>query len=450
MEKIELTKKLYIKTYGCQMNIYDSDNMRDLMATIGYQKTDDISDANMVIINTCHIREKATEKLYSDLGRVQKVKVKFEEKAADKMIVAVAGCVSQAEGKEIFRRSPIVDIIVGPESYQTLPDLVGRILRGQRKQIDLDFKPNNKFDILKESRSTSQISNFVSVQEGCDKFCTFCVVPYTRGPEFSRNIVDIYNETLAHAKNGTKEIYLLGQNVNAYHGLDEDGKVSNLSGLINKISEIPEIKRIRYTTSHPKDMDDDLILCHGENKKLMPFLHLPVQSGSNDVLQKMNRKHTRQDYFKIIEKLRAKNPNIGLSSDFIVGFPGETDKDFEDTLDLIKKIKFSSCYSFKYSSRPGTAAADSNAQIDEDIKSKRLKILQELLNKQQMEFNQSFEGVEMPILVDKRGKKEGQIMGKSPWLQSVILEDFNEKYFGQIVNVKIIKARPNSLIAKIL
>ncbi len=450
MEKIELTKKLYIKTYGCQMNIYDSDNMRDLMATIGYQKTDDISDANMVIINTCHIREKATEKLYSDLGRVQKVKVKFEEKAADKMIVAVAGCVSQAEGKEIFRRSPIVDIIVGPESYQTLPDLVGRILRGQKKQIDLDFKPNNKFDILKESRSTSQISNFVSVQEGCDKFCTFCVVPYTRGPEFSRNIIDIYNETLAHAKNGTKEIYLLGQNVNAYHGLDEDGEVSNLSGLINKISEIPEIKRIRYTTSHPKDMDDDLILCHGENKKLMPFLHLPVQSGSNDVLQKMNRKHTRQDYFKIIEKLRAKNPNMGLSSDFIVGFPGETDKDFEDTLDLIKKIKFSSCYSFKYSPRPGTAAADSNTQIDEDIKSKRLKILQELLNKQQMEFNQSFEGTEMPILVDKRGKKEGQIMGKSPWLQSVILEDFNEKYFGQIVNVKIIKARPNSLIAQIL
>lgn len=450
MEKIELTKKLYIKTYGCQMNIYDSDNMRDLMATIGYQKTDDISDANMVIINTCHIREKATEKLYSDLGRVQKVKVKFEEKDADKMIVAVAGCVSQAEGKEIFRRSPIVDIIVGPESYQTLPDLVGRILRGQKKQIDLDFKPNNKFDILKESRSTSQISNFVSVQEGCDKFCTFCVVPYTRGPEFSRNIIDIYNETLAHAKNGTKEIYLLGQNVNAYHGLDEDGEVSNLSGLINKISEIPEIKRIRYTTSHPKDMDDDLILCHGENKKLMPFLHLPVQSGSNDVLQKMNRKHTRQDYFKIIEKLRAKNPNMGLSSDFIVGFPGETDKDFEDTLDLIKKIKFSSCYSFKYSPRPGTAAADSNTQIDEDIKSKRLKILQELLNKQQMEFNQSFEGTEMPILVDKRGKKEGQIMGKSPWLQSVILEDFNEKYFGQIVNVKIIKARPNSLIAQIL
>ena len=247
-----------------------------------------------------------------------------------------------------------------------------------------------------------------------------------------------------------KEIYLLGQNVNAYHGLDEDGEVSNLSGLINKISEIPEIKRIRYTTSHPKDMDDDLILCHGENKKLMPFLHLPVQSGSNDVLQKMNRKHTRQDYFKIIEKLRAKNPNMGLSSDFIVGFPGETDKDFEDTLDLIKKIKFSSCYSFKYSPRPGTAAADSNTQIDEDIKSKRLKILQELLNKQQMEFNQSFEGTEMPILVDKRGKKEGQIMGKSPWLQSVILEDFNEKYFGQIVNVKIIKARPNSLIAQIL
>ena len=447
---MELTKKLYIKTYGCQMNVYDSDNMRDLMATIGYQKTEDISEANMVIINTCHIREKATEKLYSDLGRVRKIKNKFEENTGDKMIVAVAGCVSQAEGKEIFRRSPIVDIIVGPESYQTLPDLVGNILRGQKKQIDLDFKPNNKFDLLQESRSKSEISNFVSIQEGCDKFCTFCVVPYTRGAEFSRNVADIYKEAISHAKNGTKEIYLLGQNVNAYHGCDESGQNSNLAKLIDKISEIPEISRIRYTTSHPRDMDDELILCHGTNPKLMPFLHLPVQSGSNNILQKMNRKHTRQDYFRIIEKLRQKRPDIGLSSDFIVGFPGETDQDFEDTLDLVEKIKFAACYSFKYSPRPGTGAADAISQIDEDIKSKRLKILQDLLNKQQIEFNQSFEGVEMPILFDKNGNYKGQIMGKSPWLQSVILEDFQEKYFGEIIDVKIIKARPNSLIAKII
>jgi len=448
MEKVKANKKLYIKTYGCQMNVYDSDNMRDLMATIGYQQTDEISEANMVIINTCHIREKATEKLYSDLGRVRKVKNKFEEKSDDKMIVAVAGCVSQAEGKEIFRRSQIVDIIVGPESYQTLPDLVGRILRGQGKQIDLDFKPNNKFDLLQESRSSSEISNFVSIQEGCDKFCTFCVVPYTRGAEFSRKVQDIYSEALKHAQNGTKEIYLLGQNVNAYHGLDENGESSNLAKLIDKISEIPEIERIRYTTSHPRDMYDELILCHGQNQKLMPFLHLPVQSGSNNILQKMNRKHTRQDYFKIIEKLRQKRPDIGLSSDFIVGFPGETDQDFEDTLDLIEKIKFTACYSFKYSSRPGTVAADAKIQVAEDIKSKRLKILQDLLNQQQIEFNQSFEGVEMPILFDKKGKEKSQIMGKSPWLQSVILEDFDEKYFGQTINVKIIKARPNSLIAK--
>tara|TARA_Y100000389_G_scaffold131986_1_gene129357 strand:+ start:1509 stop:2861 length:1353 start_codon:yes stop_codon:yes gene_type:complete len=448
MEKIELSKKLYIKTYGCQMNVYDSDNMKDLMATIGYQQTDEISDANMVIINTCHIREKATDKLYSDLGRVRKVKNKFEEKTGDKMIVAVAGCVSQAEGDEIFRRSKIVDIVVGPESYQTLPDLVGRILRGQGKQIDLDFKPNNKFDILQEARSTSQISNFISVQEGCDKFCTFCVVPYTRGSEFSRNVEDIYNEALTHAKNGTKEIYLLGQNVNAYHGLDKNAQSSNLSKLINKISEIGAIERIRYTTSHPRDMDDELILCHGENPKLMPFLHLPVQSGSNNILQKMNRKHTRQDYFKIIEKIRQKRPDIGLSSDFIVGFPGEKEQDFEDTLDLIEKIGFSSCYSFKYSPRPGTVAADALNFVDEDIKSQRLQILQTLLNKQQIAFNQSFEGREMPILFDKKVNSKGQIMGKSPWLQSVILEDFKEQYFGQVINVKIIKARPNSLIAK--
>ncbi|MDA7705561.1 tRNA (N6-isopentenyl adenosine(37)-C2)-methylthiotransferase MiaB [Rickettsiales bacterium] len=447
---MELTKKLYIKTYGCQMNVYDSDNMRDLMASIGYKQTEDISEANMVIINTCHIREKATEKLYSDLGRVRKVKNKFEENTGDKMIVAVAGCVSQAEGSEIFRRSQIVDIIVGPESYQTLPDLVGRILRGQKKQIDLDFKPNNKFDLLQESRSTSQISNFVSIQEGCDKFCTFCVVPYTRGAEFSRNVEDIYQEAVKHAQNGTKEIYLLGQNVNAYHGLDIDGNNSNLAKLIDKISQIDDIKRIRYTTSHPRDMDDELISCHGYNAKLMPFLHLPIQSGSNNILQKMNRKHTRQDYFKIIEKLRQKRPDIGLSSDFIVGFPGETDQDFEDTLDLVEKIGFSACYSFKYSPRPGTVAADANNFVDEDIKSQRLQILQNLLNKQQIAFNQSFEGVEMPILFDKIGDKKGQIMGKSPWLQSVILEEFKEQYLGQMINVKIIKARPNSLIAKVV
>lgn len=449
MEEITAEKKLYIKTYGCQMNVYDSDNMKDLMATIGYKQTEDISDANMVIINTCHIREKATEKLYSDLGRVRKFKDKIIEKGGE-MIVAVAGCVSQAEGEEIFKRSKIVDIIVGPESYQTLPDLVGRILRGQGKQIDLDFKPNNKFDLLQEARTTSKISNFVSVQEGCDKFCTFCVVPYTRGAEFSRKVADIYQETLKHCQNGAKEIYLLGQNVNAYHGLDENSESSNLARLINKISEIDELKRIRYTTSHPRDMDEELILAHGRNKKLMPFLHLPVQSGSNNILQKMNRKHTRQDYFKIIEKLRKERPDIGLSSDFIVGFPGESEKDFEDTLDLVEKIKFATCYSFKYSPRPGTVAANSEIQIAEDIKSKRLQKLQQLLNDQQIEFNKSFEGVEMPILFDKKGNEKGQIMGKSPWLQSVIIDNFNEKYFGEMIDVKIIKARPNSLIAKII
>jgi tRNA-2-methylthio-N6-dimethylallyladenosine synthase len=445
-------KKLYIKTYGCQMNVYDSDRMQDLMNAVGYENVDEPNDADMVIINTCHIREKASEKLFSDLGRINKHKAKKSD-----MIVAVAGCVAQAEGEEIFKRSKVVDIIVGPESYQTLPDLVGKLQRENKRQINLDFVPNDKFDALPELKAGTGASAFVTVQEGCDKFCTFCVVPYTRGAEYSREVQKIYDDALRLSDKGVKEIYLLGQNVNAYHGLDADGKSSNLAKLIEKIATIDEIKRIRYTTSHPLDMNDDLINAHRDIDKLMPFLHLPVQSGSNDILKTMNRKHTRQDYFKIIEKFRKARPDIGLSSDFIIGFPGETDKDFEDTIDLIKQIGFTQCYSFKYSPRPGTPGADSKKQIDEKIKDERLVILQKLLSEQQVEFNQKFKGQTMPILFEKESPKSKgnlQLWGKSPWLQSTIVEVKDEeeakKYLGQIAQVKIIQSRPSSLIGELI
>ncbi len=458
-----MTKKLHIKTYGCQMNVYDSDRMQDLMTAVGYETTDTPEGADMVIINTCHIREKASEKLFSDLGRIRPHKDKMKNDGSQ-MIVAVAGCVAQAEGEEIFRRSNVVDIIVGPESYQTLPDLVGKVIREKKKQINLEFTPNDKFDALPQSTAGVGTSAFVTVQEGCDKFCTFCVVPYTRGAEYSREVSKIVADAKSLAEQGVSEIYLLGQNVNAYHGLDEKGEAASLAKLIEQISAIPEVKRVRYTTSHPRDMGDDLIAAHGSIDKLMPFLHLPIQSGSNNVLKGMNRKHTRQDYFKIIEKIRAARPNIGLSSDFIVGFPGETDQDFEDTLDLIKKIGFSQCYSFKYSPRPGTPAADAKIQVPEEVKTERLTRLQKLLTEQQIIFNQGFEGKVMDVLFEKEAPKSKanspktprpgtQLWGKSPWLQSVIVDVASEeeakKYFGKIAEVKILKSRPSSLVGEL-
>jgi tRNA-2-methylthio-N6-dimethylallyladenosine synthase len=453
-----MTKKLHIKTYGCQMNVYDSDRMEDLMTAIGYETCETPEGADMVIINTCHIREKASEKLFSDLGRLRPFK-EAKKSQGSEMIVAVAGCVAQAEGEEIFRRSNVVDIIVGPESYQTLPDLVGKVTREKTKQINLEFTPNNKFDILPESKAGTGASSFVTVQEGCDKFCTFCVVPYTRGSEYSRESHKIYEDALQLAQRGVKEIYFLGQNVNAYHGLNEKGEVQNLAQLIRKVAEIPQIERIRYTTSHPRDMDAELIKAHVEVEKLMPFLHLPIQSGSNNILKAMNRKHTRQDYFKIIEDLRKSRPEMGLSSDFIVGFPGETDQDFEDTMDLIRKIGFTQCYSFKYSPRPGTPAADAKIQVPENVKDERLVALQKLLTQQQIEFNHKFEGSVMPVMFErevpeaKSKTKNKQLWGKSPWLQSVIVdiasEDDAKKYFGQIANVKILKARPSSLVGEL-
>jgi len=443
------------------MNVYDSNRMEDLMNAVGYETVESPDGADMVIINTCHIREKASEKLFSDLGRIRPHKDKKKEQGSE-MIVAVAGCVAQAEGEEIFKRSKVVDIIVGPESYQTLPDLVGKVLRDKKKQINLDFIPDNKFDILPESKAGTGASAFVTVQEGCDKFCTFCVVPYTRGAEYSREESKIIDDAKKLVDCGVKEIYLLGQNVNAYHGLDQAGANSSLAKLIEKLAQIPEVERIRYTTSHPRDMSDDLLAAHRDIEKLMPFLHLPIQSGSNNVLKMMNRKHTRQDYFKIIEKLRQARPDMGLSSDFIVGFPGETDKDFSDTLDLIEKIGFTQCYSFKYSPRPGTPAADAKTQVEEKVKDERLAQMQALLTKQQIEFNQKSEGQIMPVLFEKEAPKSGkarsrvatQLWGKSPYLQSVIVDVANQeetkKYLGQIAKVKILKSRPSSLIGEVV
>ncbi len=463
-----MVQKIYIKTYGCQMNIYDSERIQDLMAMSGYQYTDSIEEANLLVINTCHIREKASEKLFSELGRVKIYKEAMQKKG-EQMIVAVAGCVAQAEGKEIFKRAPIVDIIVGPESYQTLPDLVGKLLREKSKQINLEFDANHKFDNIFHHNDTTKFSSFLTIQEGCDKFCTFCVVPYTRGAEYSKNYQQIVNDANILSSQGAKEIYLLGQNVNAYHF--EHSEVSNkeshnktkrdLADLIKEIANIKNIERIRYTTSHPADMDDSLINAHRDIEKLMPFLHLPVQAGSNQILKAMNRKHSREDYFKIIEKLRRVKPDMGLSSDFIVGFPGETDQDFKQTLDLVEKIGFAQCYSFKYSPRPGTPAHDDDNQVPEHIKVERLAELQALLTQQQIAFNKFFENKTMKILFEKEAPKSNksgaenkpQIWGKSPWLQSVVVDlplgtDI-KNYIGKIVDVKIIKSRPSSLFAEL-
>ena len=429
------------------MNVYDSLKMQELLAPFGYQMTEDIEIADAVILNTCHIREKAAEKVYSELGRIKQV----SDKRHEKMTIVVAGCVGQAEGNEIFARAPYVDIVVGPQSYHNLPDLMAKIHRKQgANQIELDFIEEAKFDQLPELSVDQGASAFISVQEGCDKFCTFCVVPYTRGSEFSRPVEQVYREILNATHNGSKEVILLGQNVNAYHGKDHEDQDYNLALLIEKISEISSIERIRYTTSHPLDMSDDLIALHGSSKKLMPFLHLPVQSGSNNVLKMMNRRHTRDDYFAIIEKLRLARPDLVLSSDFIVGFPGETDQDFQDTLDLVKQIGFyGQCYSFKYSPRPGTPAS-ARVQIPEELKLERLHILQEELFKQQAEYNHSCIGKIMPILFEKDGKFEGQIAGKTEYMQSVHVHSLDQSLIGKIASVRIINALPTSLAGEIL
>ena len=418
-------KLLYIKSYGCQMNVYDSNRMKDLFLNKGYKLTDDVSKANLTILNTCHIREKAVEKVYSDIGRIKKVKNNKKD-----MKLVVAGCVAQAEGNEIKKRSPVVDFVVGPQSYHKLPDMINKI----ENPLNSDFLQNEKFKNLIYN-SSKLSSEFLSIQEGCDKFCSFCVVPYTRGPEFSRPVSDILLETKKYVSNGIKEIILLGQNVNAYHGVASDGKSKDLSYLIDKIAEIDEVKRIRYMTSHPRDMKDSLIKSHASNSKLMPFLHLPIQSGSNQILKKMNRKHTVDDYLNIVDKIRNVRPDIAMSSDFIVGFPDETDKDFEDTMKFIEKVKFVIAYSFIYSPRPGTPAQYKD-NVNNSLKKARLTALQSLLTQQQTKYNNSFVNKSMDVLFEKKGRYDNQFIGRTIYNQSTFTNS-KQKILNKILKVKI-------------
>lgn len=439
-----MTKKIYIKSYGCQMNVYDAERMAELMDAEGYQETDNMTEADMVVLNTCHIREKAAEKVYSELGRVRKNNEQ-RSKAGKKTVVAVAGCVAQAEGAEIIKRAPIVDMVVGPQSYQNLPALLKQFNADNQPVIETEFPEEDKFAKLTGITAKSP-SSFVTVQEGCDKFCTFCVVPYTRGAEYSRPVIQIIDDAKRLVDQGVKELTLLGQNVNAYHGKGLDGKDCSLAKLLEELSKIAGIKRLRYTTSHPNDMQEDLIEAHRDNDLLMPYLHLPFQSGSDKILKAMNRRHTRDQYIKLVDRLRASRPDLALSTDIIVGFPGETDQDFMDTLDLVETIGYGSAYSFKYSPRPGTPAAESSEQVEEVVKKQRLAELQKQLSAQQRAFNESKIGTEMQVLLEKTGRHQGQLIGRSPFLQAVHIESETAK-IGDMVTVKIKGATLNSLSA---
>ena len=441
-----LMKKLFIKTHGCQMNFYDSEKMSDLLKPHGYQLDNNEDNADLIVLNTCHIREKAVEKTYSELGRIRdKIKLR-KEKTGKKSIVAVAGCVAQAQGKEIMKRSPWVDIVVGPQSYQNLPELISKVDPVKNnKFIDIEFPTIPKFDHLNCHISDRSPSAFLTIQEGCDKFCTFCVVPYTRGAEYSRPLTSIIDEAKKLIDSGAKEITLLGQNVNAWNAVDKDKNIWGLGRLIEELAKIKELQFIRYTTSHPLDMDIELIEAHRDIDKLMPYLHLPVQSGSDKVLKMMNRKHTSAEYIKVIEKIRDYNPKIAISGDFIIGFPGETDKDHQATLNLIKEINYSQAYSFKYSSRPGTPAVVFFNHVEESIKSSRLQEVQDLLRLQQMEFNKKSINSTQNVLVLKNGKKNRQYLGRSPFNQSIYFYSDDNNLIGSTIDINVTEAFQNSL-----
>ena len=443
------TRKLFVKSYGCQMNVYDSRRMTDTMAREGYAETATPEDADLLVLNTCHIREKAAEKVYSELGRIRVLKQEAEARGRT-MLVAVAGCVAQAEGEEIRRRAPLVDLVIGPQSIHRLPALVARALRGETA-VETEFPADDKFDHLAPpSRSATRargVSAFVTVQEGCDKFCTFCVVPYTRGIEVSRPVEKIAEEVARLVDAGVRDVTLIGQNVNAYHGAGRDGRSRSLAELLAQLSEIDGVARLRYTTSHPRDMGDDLIAAHRDLPKLMPNLHLPVQSGSDRVLAAMNRQHGRDEYLAIIERVRAARPDIAISSDFIVGFPGETDEDFAATIELIEQVGFSLGYSFKYSARPGTPAADME-QVPEAVKNQRLARLQALLEAQWHKFNEDYVGERIDVLFEKPGKRKGQLVGRSPYLHQV-QADAPADMIGTIARVNVVRAGTNSIFGEL-
>jgi tRNA-2-methylthio-N6-dimethylallyladenosine synthase len=444
-------RKVFIHTYGCQMNVYDSQRMGDALAASGYQPTDALDDADLVLLNTCHIREKAAEKVYSEIGRIRRVKAE-RQRAGKKMMIGVAGCVAQAEGHEIMLRAPAVDLVVGPQSYHRLPDVVRRALSGE-KVVETDFAIEDKFAHLpapdRAAVRNRGVTAFLTIQEGCDKFCTFCVVPYTRGSEVSRPVSQIVAEAQRLADAGVRELTLLGQNVNAWHGEGPDGRQWGLGRLLFSLAEIPGLARLRYTTSHPRDMDDELIAAHRDLPALMPYLHLPVQAGSDRVLRAMNRRHSAADYLRLVERIRAARPDIAMSGDFIVGFPGETEADFAGTLQLVRTVRYAQAFSFKYSRRPGTPGADMGDQVPEKDKDDRLQRLQLLLSDQQREFAASLVGRETDLLIEKPGRQPGQRVGRSPWLQPVIVDETAGE-IGDIVRVRINRAGSYSLHAAVV
>jgi len=436
-------KKVFVKTYGCQMNVYDSERIMESLSENGYKQTDNLNESDLIVFNTCHIREKAAEKLYSDIGRLKKIR-------KEKKII-VAGCVAQAEDKEIIQRMPEVDLVIGPQTYHKIPELVSK-LNKKKKYVETDFPIENKFNLLSERvRSDKKPTAFLTIQEGCDKFCTFCVVPYTRGAEYSRTTKELIEETKQLINQGVSEITLLGQNVNAYHGEGLSGGISNLANLIYELSKLDGLERIRYTTNHPVDVNQELIDAHKDITKLMPYIHLPVQSGSNRILKLMNRKHTCEEYIEIIENIRNARNDIALSSDFITGFPGETDKDFESTIELVKKIKYAQAYSFNYSPRPGTPSADYERQIPQNIKSERLKLLQDILKQQQLEFNNQSKGKIVRILVERKGKEINHLVGKTPHMQSVFFNNIkNKNKIGDFIDIRIDSIKVNNLSGELV
>ena len=430
-------KKLFIKTYGCQMNVYDSERMAESLGD-SYVETKTAADADLILLNTCHIREKAAEKVYSELGRLKPLKDLNPD-----LKIGVAGCVAQAEGAEIMRRQPAVDLVVGPQSYHRLPAMEARVRQGQTA-LDTDFPEEDKFDKMKgRGKAKRAPSAFLTVQEGCDKFCAFCVVPYTRGAEISRPATRVLTEARDLVERGVREVTLLGQNVNAYHGAGPEGADYTLARLIRELAKIDGLERIRYTTSHPNDMDDALIAAHGEVDKLMPYLHLPVQSGSDRILKRMNRSHTAESYLRLIERIRDARPDIVMSGDFIVGFPEETDADFEATMDLVREVKYGYAYSFKYSTRPGTPAAE-RTLVDPAVADDRLQRLQALITGHQRDIQNAMVGRHLSVLVEKAGREAGQMVGKSEYLHSVHIEDATAK-IGDIQHVRIVEAKTNSL-----
>jgi tRNA-2-methylthio-N6-dimethylallyladenosine synthase len=441
-------RRIHIKTFGCQMNVYDSERIAELLAPLGFAETSNVEEADVVVLNTCHIREKAAEKVYSDLGRIREIKERRKREGRD-TIVTVAGCVAQAEGQEIVRREPSVDVVVGPQNYHELGALLARASARRAPVVETAFPETDKFAGLPERAGRSGAPTaFLTVQEGCDKFCTFCVVPYTRGAEYSRPVADVEAEARRLADRGVRELTLLGQNVNAYHGAGPDGRAWSLAELISRLARIDGLERLRYTTSHPRDMSEDLIAAHREQPKLMPYLHLPVQAGSDRILAAMNRRHTRAEYLALIRRMRAARPDIALSTDVIVGFPGESDRDFQSTLEVLEEVGFAQAYAFKYSPRPGTPAAALEQQIADPVKDSRLQHVLAAVDRSQTAFNSACVGRVVPVLLERPGRHPGQLVGRSPYMQAVHLSA-PPSLCGRVAEVEIVAAGVNSLAGKL-